>query len=287
MDTQPALRFRALRPALLGLFLLSALLLAIPGLCAAAGLDWAKVEIFGHRGFTLHQPENSLGALRAAHEIGLHGSEVDLHTTADGVLVLLHDDTVDRTTNGRGSIAGMSLAQARALILTGPGNQRIPTLDEALELIASWQNFRLVLDLKAADAAGVARRVAAKGLYRKVVIFTGSAENVAPARAVKAVDPRVQISVDLLSWWRIEGLPRFAARALDVDYLFASEWFFPERGFSEAAQAGAGVMAYLWGTQNLPARMERAVNLGAQVISCDRPDVLLQALRRKTAAEAQ
>ena len=280
-------RPRAPRRAALVFPLLLALLLAVAGPCPAAGPDWAKVEIYGHRGFTLDQPENSLGALRAAREIGLHGSEVDLRTTSDGHLVLMHDPTVDRTTGGKGAIAGLSLAQARELTLTGPGGQRIPTLDQALDLIAAWRGFHLVLDLKAVDAAQVARRVAAKNLRERVVLFTGAADQVDAARAVKAVDPKVQISVDLLSWWRIEGLARFTARALDVDHLFASEWFFPERGFGEAAQAGAGVMVYLWGTKDLPARMERAVNLGARVISCDRPDILLQALRRKTAGHAQ
>jgi glycerophosphoryl diester phosphodiesterase len=121
----------------------------------------------------------------------------------------------------------------------------------------------------------------------QVIFSISTPENVAQIRAIKAEDPKLKVCLDLLSWWKIEGIPRFAIKALSLDQVFASEWFFPRYGFAEAKEAGAQVTAYLWGIHDLPARMERAVALGAGAVSCDRPDILLDTVRRHCAAKGK
>ena len=84
----------------------------------------------GHRGASAHTPENTLLAFRRALELGADGIEVDIQRTADGELVLIHDDAVDRTTNGTGIVGEMTYA-ALAALDAGEG-ERIPTLTEML-----------------------------------------------------------------------------------------------------------------------------------------------------------
>ena len=101
----------------------------------------AETVIFAHRGASHIAPENTLEAFAVAQEMGANAIELDVQLTADDVLVVLHDDTVDRTSNGVGGIASLTLAQARALDFSdstpGYSDTRIPTLDEALAWAAS------------------------------------------------------------------------------------------------------------------------------------------------------
>lgn len=87
----------------------------------------------GHRGAKAHVPENTLASFQKALDLGADGIEFDVHVCATGELVVIHDFTVDRTTNGSGEVSKMTLSQLKALIVEG--NQAIPTLDEVIELV--------------------------------------------------------------------------------------------------------------------------------------------------------
>ncbi|MGW6917252.1 glycerophosphodiester phosphodiesterase family protein [Kitasatospora sp. NPDC054939] len=102
----------------------------------------AKILTAAHRGQWRHAPENSLPAIRAAFDQGAEIAEVDIRLTRDNVPVLIHDPTVDRTTDGKGRVADLTLAQIRDLRLReGLGgaqaavtDERVPTLEEAMAL---------------------------------------------------------------------------------------------------------------------------------------------------------
>ena len=109
--------------------------------------------ITAHAACRGHAPENTLAGIRAALRLGADAIEVDVRCTRDGVPVLLHDGTVDRTTSGEGRITALSLRQARRLRLrSGKGfagrGERIPTLREALGAVAG--RALLVLEIKPA-----------------------------------------------------------------------------------------------------------------------------------------
>src|ERR1700683_1897805 len=92
-----------------------------------------------HRGEHAHHPENSLPAIQGAIDAGIDFVELDVRTTSDGQLVLMHDPTVDRMTDGKGKVKDMTLAEIKKLDLgvRFPGqfpNLRVPTFDEVLEL---------------------------------------------------------------------------------------------------------------------------------------------------------
>ncbi len=116
-----------------------------------------KVLRVGHRGARGHAPENTLASIGKAIALGCDLTEVDVQRTADGSLVLLHDERVDRTTNGQGVIADMNLEEVRKL--DAGGGQNIPTLEEALT--AARGRIGLIVELKAEglayDASGIVR----------------------------------------------------------------------------------------------------------------------------------
>ena len=92
-----------------------------------------------HRGEHLQHPENSLPAIQAAIDIGMDFVELDVRTSSDGQLVLMHDPTVNRMTNGKGAIKDMTFAEIRKLDLSARFHGKfpdlqVPTFDEALEL---------------------------------------------------------------------------------------------------------------------------------------------------------
>lgn len=90
------------------------------------------VLVIAHRGCWRAAPENSIAAIEACVAMGVDLVELDVRRTADGVLILMHDDTVDRTTDGRGRVEDLSLAQIRTLRLRqGKGGGTAPLTDEA------------------------------------------------------------------------------------------------------------------------------------------------------------
>lgn len=101
------------------------------------------MRAIAHRGASGHAPENTLLAIETALDMGAAWIEIDVHRSADGHLVVIHDDTVDRTTDGAGAVAAMSLDALRALD-AGRG-ERIPTLDEVFARAAGRAGIHVEL----------------------------------------------------------------------------------------------------------------------------------------------
>lgn len=124
--------------------------------------------VVGHRGAPAHAPENTLESFALALEQGADALETDVHLTADGAVVAIHDPTVDRTTDGAGAVRGMTLAALRALDAGARWTRdgatfpwrgrgvRVPTLDELLE---AFPGVGLLVDAKSAAVAAPLRLV--------------------------------------------------------------------------------------------------------------------------------
>lgn len=115
-------------------------------------------HLCGHRGNRLHAPENTLAALRSVREAGGSSAEIDVVLSADAVPVLLHDLTVDRTTNGRGVAAEMTAAALQSLdagawFAPRFADERIPTLAEAIALA---EEIDLVLEVEIKEKRALA-----------------------------------------------------------------------------------------------------------------------------------
>ncbi len=111
------------------------------------------MRVAAHRGFSEKYPENTMEAFRAALEAGVDEIETDVRTTADGELVLIHDETVDRTTDGTGKVCEMTLAELKQLDAGVKksaefAGAKIPTLRELFELVKEHPTLTLDIELK-------------------------------------------------------------------------------------------------------------------------------------------
>ncbi len=153
-----------------------------------------KRGIAAHRGGAASAPENTVAAFRQAVALGVHQVEFDVRRTADGAIVVMHDCSVDRTTNGKGRIRDHALAELRALDAGGWYGARyagepVPTLEEALAVLP--RDFWANIQIKAGEpiAAEVARFLVDTGRLDHAFLACGNSA----ARAARAVDARVLI----------------------------------------------------------------------------------------------
>lgn len=143
-------------------------------------LDFAPADclVIAHRGSWVRAPENSLLAIREAGALGVGMVEIDARQTADGAILVIHDDTLDRTTQSRGAVAEQDSATIRALRLRESGggddapltDERVPTLLEALEE-ARGHGLLVNVDTKsAAELPAVTREILRGGFAGDVVV---------------------------------------------------------------------------------------------------------------------
>jgi len=126
--------------------------------------DYAKKDgsavLFGHRGASVDMPENTLCAFEECRNQGGDGIELDVELTSDGVTVILHDDTVDRTTDGQGRINDMTFDEARKLNAAARHTKKdiafepIPTLEEALKLSLEV-GLHVFIEVKSSMSSGM------------------------------------------------------------------------------------------------------------------------------------
>jgi glycerophosphoryl diester phosphodiesterase len=138
-----------------------------------------RFVVIAHRGDHVHAPENSLLALQEAIRGGADYVEVDLRTTHDGHIVIMHDSTVDRTTNGKGKVSEMTLSEVRSLHLVDRRFHDLkpeppPTFEEILQQAKG--KIYLYLDAKAVDPAQVLQMLKQYRMERSVVVYTGTGE---------------------------------------------------------------------------------------------------------------
>lgn len=150
--------------------------------------------ICAHRGASDTHPENTLAALREAIRLGAHMIEFDVALSKDGRLVLMHDATLDRTTDGEGLVAELTLSELKRLDAGSWKdarfrNERIPTLEEALEVMP--ENIWLNVHLK--GEAELAKKVTATIVAQRRSHQAFLACGQEAARAARTVDPQVKI----------------------------------------------------------------------------------------------
>ncbi len=148
----------------------------------------ANPQIIAHRGGPAYAPENTLAAFKHALEMHVDWLEMDLHQTKDGALVVIHDASVDRTTNGSGLVAELTLAQIRALD-AGDGEQ-IPTFEEVLALVQG-SGVGLLPELKAAGMERELLRLLETAEYtQRTVVQSFSAQRL---ETLQTLAPEIQV----------------------------------------------------------------------------------------------
>lgn len=161
---------------------------------ATTGIEMPSRGICAHRGASDTHPENTLTAFREAIRLGAHMIEFDVALSKDGQLVLMHDSTLDRTTNGKGPVSDFTLTELKKLDAGSWKNsrfkgERIPTLDEALTIIPDnmWLNVHLKGGAELAEE--VAKQIVAAERLQQAFLACGEAAAV----AAKKIDKRIQI----------------------------------------------------------------------------------------------
>ncbi len=150
------------------------------------------IKIIGHRGAPAEEPENTLSSLRRALDLGAAAVELDVQLTRDGRLAVIHDETLDRTTNGRGAVRDRTLAELKQLD-AGKG-EPIPSLEEVLELVQG--RGRLLVELKQPEAAPALLKFFRKNRafeVARVISFWHPA-----VQALKAAEPRLKTGILLV-----------------------------------------------------------------------------------------
>lgn len=214
--------------------------------------------IFGHRGAMSWEPENTVRSFRRALADGADGIELDLRVSADGELVICHDAAVDRTTNGTGEIAELSLAQLTKLD-AGEG-EPIPTFDDALGAIGA---VPILAEIKAPEAVEpLARTLRDRGLIQQVKVISFIDSALATARELVPDAVRVlvmsEMSDDAVERARVVGASAVSPR---IAFVTAEQ---------VAACHGAGLGVWTW-TVNDADQVARALDLGIDAMTSDCP----------------
>ncbi|MEW1810858.1 glycerophosphodiester phosphodiesterase [Pseudarthrobacter phenanthrenivorans] len=233
-----------------------------------------------HRGFSTEGLENSMAAFRSGVSLGFRYLETDVHTTADGVLLLFHDETLDRVTDGKGRVADLPAADvAKARI---NGREPIPTFDE---LVTTLPDARLNLDVKDwGSVRSTAAAIERHQVHHRVLVTSFSDRR---RRAVLKLLSRPVASsagVGSTALFTLLGpvLPRPVFRFLmrpvlrDIHALQVPVRYGRLRvvtsGFLRRAHA-LGLVVHVW-TINDSDEMHRLLELGVDGIVTDRADLL-------------
>lgn len=231
--------------------------------------------IAGHRGDRSVAPENTIPALQGALDSTLDFVETDLQLTADGIPVLIHDETVDRTTNGTGAVADLTFSQLRALDAGSWYSPEfagtpVPSLDEFLGIFAA-SGKQALLELKGFWTQDQVRlvvgKVAASGSTHRITFASFDFTTIMNLRAVAPEIPRVIIQ-RLLPADPVGLAEHFHAIAILTS---AGAVEANPDAVAEMHAAGLGLLLY---TLNSRQRWSEALDLGVDGIITDRPSNL-------------
>ncbi len=240
---------------------------------AAATRD-RVVKLIAHRGVRSVAPENTLAAIEAAIALRLEYAEVDVRTTADGHLVLLHDPDLDRTTNGSGFVVDHSLERLRQLdagTWFDPrfAGTRIPTLDEALEV--AGDRITLILDWKEASPRALLEALGrASGCGSAMVL--GSAKRVASLAALSS-DVRLIEEV-----WKPEDVDAALRSGVKIDAISPPLGLVTRRVVEMCRASGVRIFADMQGEGESCEQLEEAIGEGVDAVLTDHPRFLLDCI---------
>jgi glycerophosphoryl diester phosphodiesterase len=219
--------------------------------------------VVAHRGASGYEPENTLRAVRRALETGVDAVEVDVRLSRDGVPVVIHDETVDRTTNGRGLVRSMSVEELRRLD-AGKG-ERIPLLSEVLEEVKG--RCVLFAELKEVEAAEPALKlVEAAGMLDSVLFISFEQEALA---AVKRLAPRSHVG--LIYAKPSDGI--VAAKHLGCEFVLPHYRLATEKAVAFAHRMGLLVVAWTVDDAETAAELKRR---GVDGVASNYPDRILK-----------
>ncbi|HOX39068.1 MAG TPA: glycerophosphodiester phosphodiesterase [Candidatus Brocadiia bacterium] len=248
--------------------------------------------VIAHRGFSREYPENTLLAMQAADEIGVDVLDMDAHMSADGHVVLMHDDTVDRTTDGTGLVIEKTLEQLKELDagyrfkrdegfpFRGKG-VKIPTLDE---VFAAFPNAQFSIEIKQGIPpmeGPLAEVVKKHGLERRVLVACADPMTLSRLRAMAPTIPTASDGPESLAL-RSGFSNRMKAGCVTVPPAFSNVEVMVPSFVRKVHSLGGEV--FVW-TVDDEAGMRKYLDMGADGIFSNRPDVLMRVIGRTPRAK--
>ena len=250
------------------------------------------IYVAAHRGLCARYPENTMESFRAALECGVDQIELDVRITKDGEAVIVHDDTVDRTSNGSGKVCDMTLEELRALdfgIKKDPSfaGAKVPTFREFMDLVKDHPTMTVDVELKEYPTPGreqiafdfcdkILQIIDEYGFTDRVVInsFSGKLNEYVYAKYGNKYRQHVFFPVEVLGKCTIDPYSyAYCACLFGGPYMAAKEVFDRMRECGVQSWVGAAVKD--------AAGVDNAIANGAVLITCDNPDVILELLRER------
>jgi glycerophosphoryl diester phosphodiesterase len=251
-------------------------------------LDPLARPVIGHRGNRAHAPENTLESLLQAVALGADALEFDLRQSRDGQLVMFHDATLERTTDGQGPLAQRTLAELKALDagarFTPDGGRsfpwrgrgvRVASFDEVIDGLP--RDLPCIIELKTPAATEPLRQAVRRhGIERRIIVAGFDAQSTRPLRGAGfALGASTRDVVALLP----AALLHLRARPRHVQALcIPQRWHglpVPIAAFARALR-GSGTVVHVW-TVNDAAEAQALWAAGVQGIISDDPGLMLQA----------
>ena len=224
-------------------------------------------KIMGHRGAPAVEPENTLRSFRRALALGVAAVELDVQLTKDGRLAVIHDETLDRTTNGRGPVKNFTLAELKRL--DAGQKEPIPSLEEVFDLVRG--KAHLVVELKQPEAASALLaffREHQAFEFATVISFWHPA-----LKALKEQEPRLTTGVLLVG---CPADPVGLAQAARADALILQYAYVTPK--LVAAAHSHGLLVYVWNIDDIDTLQPYLV-MNLDGIGSNRPDVLIEYLK--------
>lgn len=226
--------------------------------------DW-PVQIICHRGANRFAPENTVEAAHCAFAAGFSHVEIDVRTTSDDQLVVIHDRTVDRTTDGTGVVAELPLASLKSLdagswFSPRFKEQTIPTLDEILQT-AQRYNGSLYVELKDTPAHQVYEAIMAANMLDKCFFWSFDS---ALLQDLRAISDRARIMVRRQDFSTLEEALNFLSPDI-IEYTMAEDW----SEFVECRNSGLQVMIAYNGADRK--EMQSIIDARPDMVNLDQP----------------
>jgi glycerophosphoryl diester phosphodiesterase len=224
------------------------------------GGNHKRVLRVGHRGAAGHAPENTIAAIRRGVSLGVDFVELDVQRTRDGRLVVMHDELVDRTTDGTGLVSETTWDQLR--LLDAGNGEGVPCVEEALA--AANRHAGAILEAKTPGIGPVIHRVVRASAFSGPVIYASFLH--AEILEIRKIDPLAR-TMALMECIPVSGL----ALALDANATFVGLSLDCATAEFIAALHDAGLEVLLY-TVNDPRLIRCAIELGADGVISDFPE---------------
>jgi glycerophosphoryl diester phosphodiesterase len=214
----------------------------------------------GHRGARAYEPENTLRSFQKALELGVDAVEFDVRSTKDGTIVVIHDDKVDRTTNGKGLVKELTLKEIKQF--NTAKDQKIPTLEETLDYVD--KKAKMLIELKETGfEEELLKLVSQRGLEENVIIVSFLEEAL---RIVRELNDKVETGLI----YSKHKNPVKAALDLKANWLLPLYRFTHSADVKKAHENGLKVIVW---TINTPEEAEEYAKKGVDGIASDKPDI--------------